>query len=101
MAVRAREDLTVELKELARIVQLLNAIELDTKAGVLLERLALFVQDESDAKVLIFTQSRDTQEYLRQRCLSRGTSTSSTDSRTHSRRMRPSRGSARVMDHSC
>ena len=67
MALRAREDLAAEVSELTHIVQLLDAIGLDTKARVLLERLDVFVQDDVNAKVLIFTQSRDTQEYLRQR----------------------------------
>lgn len=56
-----------EIRELARIVQLLDDIQLDSKAGVLLSRLSELSSSDADVKVLVFTQSRDTQEYIRQR----------------------------------
>ena len=56
-----------EIKELALLVGLLDAIPIDSKAAVLQERLREILEEETEAKVLLFTQSRDTQEYLSQR----------------------------------
>jgi ATP-dependent helicase HepA len=54
-----------EVRELERIVELLDEIELDSKATMLLENLAQIATDDPDAKVIVFTQFRDTQDYLR------------------------------------
>jgi ATP-dependent helicase HepA len=60
------DELTrMEIAELESIVRLLDRIQLDSKAQVLIERLALIAEDDPDPKVIIFTQFRDTQEYLR------------------------------------
>lgn len=56
-----------EIKQLAQLVGLLDAIPLDSKALVLQLRLSEIAEEESDPKVLLFTQSRDTQDYLSQR----------------------------------
>ena len=50
----------------ARSSSCIDQIGLDTKAQVLIKRLEAFEADGPDPKVLIFTQSRDTQEYLAQ-----------------------------------
>ena len=47
-------------------MELIDQIGLDTKAQVLIKRLEAFETDGPNPKVLIFTQSRDTQEYLAQ-----------------------------------
>jgi hypothetical protein len=67
LATRGIEDVRVEVAELQTIVGLLDEIGLDTKAQVLFTQLAVLAKEEPNPKVLIFTQSRDTQEYLRQR----------------------------------
>lgn len=64
LGVDARISRLEELTELRRIVGLLDAIPLDTKAGVLLEGLAAILAEDPEAKVLIFTQFRDTQAML-------------------------------------
>ena len=55
-----------EIRELAKIVQLLDQIPIDSKTLVLNERLAEIITEDPNAKVLLFTQFRNTQEYLRQ-----------------------------------
>ena len=54
-----------EIGELESLVRLLDRILLDSKAKALIERLGLIAREEDDPKVIIFTQFRDTQEYLR------------------------------------
>jgi len=65
LATRAQADLVEEVREITRLVQMLDAITIDTKAQVLNERLAEIAKQDSDAKVIIFTQFRGTQEYIR------------------------------------
>jgi superfamily II DNA or RNA helicase len=55
-----------EIAQLEELVRSLDRIKLDSKAGVLIEQLAAIGEAEPDAKVIIFTQFRDTQEYLRE-----------------------------------
>ena len=64
LGVDARISRLEELAELRRIVSLLDGITLDTKTRVLLEGLAAIFNEESEAKVIIFTQFRDTQAML-------------------------------------
>jgi hypothetical protein len=54
-----------EVRELERIVELLEKITLDSKAARLIENLAEIAKDDPNAKVIIFTQFRDTQDYVR------------------------------------
>jgi ATP-dependent helicase HepA len=54
-----------EVRELEGLVALLEEIELDSKTRVLLERLDQIAAEDADAKVIVFTQFRDTQDYLR------------------------------------
>jgi superfamily II DNA or RNA helicase len=54
-----------EVRELERIVELLEEIKIDSKAARLIENLAKIVEDDPQAKVIIFTQFRDTQDYVR------------------------------------
>lgn len=53
-----------EIRELEGLVDRLEAIEMDSKLRVLLENLHLIAEREPNAKVIIFTQYRDTQDYL-------------------------------------
>ncbi len=64
MGISARQRLEDEITELARIVQLLDRIGVDSKTNALVAGLNELLQLEAQPKVLIFTQSRDTQEYL-------------------------------------
>lgn len=54
-----------EIRELERLIDLLEQIPLDSKARMLIENLAAIADEEPDAKVIVFTQFRDTQDYLR------------------------------------
>jgi ATP-dependent helicase HepA len=62
---RAIELTRAEIAELETIVRALDRIQLDSKARILIEKLAEIAEDDPEAKVIIFTQFRDTQEYLR------------------------------------
>jgi SNF2 family DNA or RNA helicase len=65
LAVRLYEDrVWEEVRELEEVVAKLDAIELDSKARVLRNQLALLLENDADAKVIIFTQFRATQDYL-------------------------------------
>jgi len=71
LGIGARKLLEDEIGELARIVQLLDRIETDSKTNALQDGLAEILRIETEPKVLIFTQSRDTQDYLTRK-LARG-----------------------------
>lgn len=60
-----------EVKELEQLVELLEAIAIDSKTKVLLANLAEIAEREDDPKVIIFTQFRDTQDYLAQHLAAR------------------------------
>jgi SNF2 family DNA or RNA helicase len=64
MSAQFRESTQQEIAELRAIVRLLENVELDAKTAVLLEQLDEITGADPDAKVLIFTQFRDTQDYL-------------------------------------
>lgn len=53
-----------ELQQLDELVFQLEQIEMDSKARVLLERMEALLVQEPQAKVLVFTQFRETQEML-------------------------------------
>jgi ATP-dependent helicase HepA len=61
-----------EADELDRLVALLDQLPRDSKADTLLARLQELKQEEQDAKVLLFTEFRETQEYLRRRIAEAG-----------------------------
>ncbi|MEX2238130.1 MAG: helicase-related protein [Dehalococcoidia bacterium] len=67
VGVQHAEEVQEEVAELQRIVGLLDRIELDTKARVFLDRLDEFAESGPSAKVVVFTQFRDTQSYLAER----------------------------------
>ena len=67
LGARYQDAIAEEIRELAHLVALLDEIPLDSKALVLQQRLREIAEEEPDAKVLLFTQSRDTQEYLSER----------------------------------
>jgi SNF2 family DNA or RNA helicase len=64
IAARPDDAVTAELSDLRRIVDLIDQIDLDAKARVLAENLEQIARDDPEAKVLVFTQFRDTQTYL-------------------------------------
>ena len=56
-----------EIEALANVVYLLDSIKTDSKASELVKKLDELAAEDKTAKVLIFTQFRDTQEYLKSR----------------------------------
>ena len=67
LGARYSDAVADEIKELAELVALLDAVPIDSKAAALQARLREIAEQEEHAKVLLFTQSRDTQEYLSNR----------------------------------
>ena len=64
LAINARVSILEELTEMRRLVGLLDAIVIDSKAQTLLDGLAELRASNPDVKILIFTQFKDTQTYL-------------------------------------
>jgi ATP-dependent helicase HepA len=64
LALANQVNLLEELDELGRLVELLEAIEVDSKAQTLSDGLTQLRREDPTIKVLIFTQFRDTQDYL-------------------------------------
>lgn len=58
---------TGEAAELATLVALLDAVPTDSKGDAFVEQLLELQRLDPDAKVLLFTEFRETQEYLRER----------------------------------
>ncbi len=56
-----------EAAELEKLVALLDAVPTDSKADTFVARLQELSEQEPDDKVLLFTEFRETQEYLRER----------------------------------
>ena len=56
-----------EAAELGRLVELLDAVPADSKADTLVTQLQELERHDPSAKVLLFTEFRETQEYLRER----------------------------------
>ena len=65
LATDEEQALAEEVQGLRRLIKLVEGIGLDSKARVLRERLQEMAQQEPDLKVVIFTQFRGTQDYLR------------------------------------
>jgi SNF2 family DNA or RNA helicase len=61
-----------EVKELEKLVRVLDEVPVDSKAEVLVRQLKELQQHDSQAKVLLFTQFRETQSYLAERLTSIG-----------------------------
>ena len=61
-----------EAGELKRLVELLDAVPHDSKADTLVDQLRALAVHEPDAKVLLFTEFRETQEYLKERLIQIG-----------------------------
>lgn len=53
-----------EIRQIDQVIALLEQIQVDSKALVLLENLGVLFNDNSNAKVLIFTEFRETQDML-------------------------------------
>lgn len=68
--VRERRD--AELRLLDAALHLLQAVQVDSKAQVLMDRLAKLFSDKPTEKVIIFTEFRETQRYLADRMAKRG-----------------------------
>jgi SNF2 family DNA or RNA helicase len=64
LAINERVGVLEELTAMRRLVGLLDAIEIDSKAQTLLDGLTGLRESDQEAKILIFTQFRDTQAYL-------------------------------------
>ena len=64
LAIGARVGVMEEPAELRRLVMLLDAIEIDSKAQALVDGLAGLRGGDPLVKVLVFTQFRDTQTYI-------------------------------------
>jgi ATP-dependent helicase HepA len=64
--------MTGEREQLARLIALLDKVETDSKADVLLDQLDVVREQDANAKVLIFTEFRETQDYLAKRLAARG-----------------------------
>ena len=62
----------LELKWLDEAINALDAVDDDSKAAVLVDRLATIFEDAPDEKVIIFTQFRETQRHLEERLTARG-----------------------------
>ena len=56
-----------EAAELKRLVEMLDEVSVDSKGDVLLAQLTELEKHESNPKVLLFTEFRETQEYLKER----------------------------------
>jgi superfamily II DNA or RNA helicase len=63
---------TAEIADLERLVKMLDVVEVDSKASVLLANLDLIFKHDLNAKVLIFTEFRETQRYLAELIRGRG-----------------------------
>ncbi len=61
-----------ELLLIDRAIQALNLVKVDSKARVLIEQLSRLFHDDPNAKVLLFTQFRETQRFLEERLLANG-----------------------------
>ena len=57
----------MELILLDRAIESLDRVRIDSKARVLVEQLSKLFRDDSSAKVLLFTQFRETQRFLEER----------------------------------
>lgn len=64
LGLEAQVAVLEEVNELRRIIGLLDQIEIDSKTLALLEGLAEIATADHEAKVIIFTQFRDTQDYI-------------------------------------
>lgn len=61
-----------EVADLARLVGMLDAVQIDSKAEALLQNLGVIFEHDPNGKVLIFTEFRETQNYLAQRIAEHG-----------------------------
>jgi hypothetical protein len=68
----AQSAYATEVADLTRLLELLDEIEVDSKAEALLTNLAIIFEHERQAKVLIFTEFRETQKYLAERITASG-----------------------------
>ena len=61
-----------ELRLIDRAIGTLNLVKVDSKARVLIEQLSRLFHDDPNAKVLLFTQFRETQRFLEEQLLAKG-----------------------------
>ena len=62
----------LELNWLDHAINALDAVEDDSKAAVVVDRLATIFEEAPDEKIIIFTQFRETQRHLEERLVARG-----------------------------
>ena len=55
-----------EASELNELVRVLDALSIDSKGDEFIRRMAILFEEDPEAKVLVFTEFRETQEYLRE-----------------------------------
>lgn len=67
-----------EAGELANLVTMLDELQIDSKGDEFVRRLDVLFSEEADAKVLVFTEFRETQEYLKARLGAYGVETGRT-----------------------
>lgn len=67
-----RSAYAAEVADLGRLLDLLDKIEIDSKAEALISNLAVIFDEDPQAKVLIFTEFRETQRYLAERVAAKG-----------------------------
>ena len=68
----ATTALAGELEHLDELIEVLEGIPTDSKAEALVANLRTLFEDDPDGKVLVFTQFRDTQDYLAERLAAEG-----------------------------
>jgi superfamily II DNA or RNA helicase len=62
---RNKEELEIEIGQIRHLLELLDQVKVDSKARFLIDFIKKLHAEAPDEKVLIFTEYRDTMEYLR------------------------------------
>lgn len=70
--VQAGSALQGEIEELNELLELLESVPVDSKAEALLVKMRILAREDPQVKVLIFTEFRDTQDYLAERLAAEG-----------------------------
>ena len=61
-----------EVSRIDRVIELLERVNVDSKAQTFVEKLQELFQEDSDTKVIVFTEFRETQEMLMELCAAQG-----------------------------
>ena len=65
LGIGGHNPLQQEIEALADVVRKLDAIKTDSKAAELINKLSELITEDKNVKVLVFTQFKDTQDYLK------------------------------------